>query len=59
MAKDAFKNPAREDSSDRKTFKLDYAQTAAFLEALANPPAPTKALYGLMSRPSPWDVGKA
>ena len=50
--------PAYEDTSDRVTIDLDDEQSAAFLEALASPPAPVKALRDLMSRPSPWIVDK-
>jgi uncharacterized protein (DUF1778 family) len=58
MAKGAFEDPTSEGSSDRTIFKLDDEQTAAFLEALANPPTPTQALRDLMARPAPWNVDK-
>lgn len=58
MAKGAFNDPACKDLSDRITVELNDEESAFFLQALGNPPAPTKALRDLMSRPSPWDPDK-
>lgn len=50
--------PAYEGTSDRVIIDLDDKQSAVFLEALANPPAPARALRDLMFRPSLWIVDK-
>ena len=39
---------------DQRIFALDLEQSAAFAEALNNPPKPNDALRALMKRPAPW-----
>lgn len=55
MTKNVGNHRGRDDPQDRATFELDEEQTAVFLEALANPPAPTRPLRDLMARPAPWN----
>jgi uncharacterized protein (DUF1778 family) len=40
---------------DQRVFDLDEAQSAALLDVLDNPPAPSAKLQALMRSQAPWD----
>ena len=49
------KSRSQSDPLDQVDFILDEKQSEEFTNLLADPPAPTQELKGLMDRKAPWE----